>query len=915
MRNPGRLVLGVTLVVALLVALWRLRHDRGERDAASVTPKPAEKVLRGPRPDPASGVDRSPQIPLQIDDDPRGALRLEGVVLDADEHPVAGATVVLGANPPRTTTSEADGGFAFDALIGRPYTLVARAPGGIAGPITARLTANSPPVELHLKPAANVTVTVVGEDGKRIDGATVELRGIDDQRETAKAGIATFGTVVPGGYQVAAWAGGMAHAFQWLQVGPGDNAVKVTLAPGAAVAGRVVDEHGTGVAGAQVVFSGASDWSAQGSDRADAVTSGADGAFKFAAMPAGSFRFVATHPDLAPGTSSLVTLDGKSDRTGVTITLAAGAVVRGRVVDGHHQLVASARVRIGLALRTMIVAAPRQAFTDAAGSFEIKGLPRRELVAVAIHETASSQSVPVDASAGDVGDVVLTLDVTGTIAGVVVDPNGRPIEGAQVSAGPNFRDSRATVDMVNWRLRGFPQELTDASGHFTLTGLAAGSYLVNAMPARSASRGRRGTADGTPAQAGQTDLRLVLQPEGAVKGRVAFADGTTPTAFSISIGMAQQSFLGDGAFTLDALAPQTYELGVRGPGFQTRAIEVTVEPTKTADVGTIVVVKGRSVGGVVVADGQPVAGATVYAGRMIFGNGTSNSAQFGPMGRGTKEATTGSDGTFAIAGFGDGDVTIVAEHPSIGRSKGYRLPSDVPGTDLTIALQKFGALSGTLRQGGKPAEGVFVSCQSTTSPGALYSVASGPDGSYRFDKLAPDVYKVSATLGMPMTGMRFYSKQIAVPEGKEVSIDLAVEPGTITLGVTVVPHSGTLGVANVWLATGVIVSKTATDLQLQMAAAGPGASQWVILRNGEPAVFKELVAGAYSACVVPFPAEVKGMAAMSYAERHGDKLPAFCKAIQVLAAPSSQSTDVPVDLPPFVADSPPAGSAGSGAAK
>ena len=45
----------------------------------------------------------------------------------------------------------------------------------------------------------------------------------------------------------------------------------------------------------------------------------------------------------------------------------------------------------------------------------------------------------------------------------VVDPTGQPVEGVQVSAGPNFRDSRGSGDLAQWRLRGFPQELTDGS--------------------------------------------------------------------------------------------------------------------------------------------------------------------------------------------------------------------------------------------------------------------------------------------------------------------------------------------------------------------------------------------------------------------------------------------------------------------
>ncbi|MBL9012751.1 MAG: carboxypeptidase regulatory-like domain-containing protein [Myxococcales bacterium] len=851
-----------------------------------------------------------------IDDDPAGTLRLEGQVLAEGDRPAAGVTIVLGSNPPRTAVSEEDGGFAFDNLVGRPYTLVARGPGGIAGPVTAKLTATSEPVVLRLRPAAKVTVRVTTADGKPVDGATVELRGTDDQRETAKQGTATFTSVVPGGYQLAAWGDGYAHVYTWLAVGSGETTAEVVLLPGARVSGSVLDEAGRPVAGARVVYSGASDWMQQADDRRDAVVSGSDGGFSFAAMPAGSFRFRASHDALAPGSSTLVTLDGKTERSGVTITMAQGATVSGRVVDGAGKPVVGARVRVGTAQRTMIAAPPRQGYSDEKGAFEIGGLPRRELVAVAIHETAASQSAPVDATRGDVSSITLTLDVTGTIAGIVVDPRGQPVEGVQVSAGPNFRDSRAAPDMVNWRLRGFPRELTDAGGRFTLTGLAPGSYLVAAQPAHSASRGRQTFGEGTVAQTGQKDLRIVLEPEGAVKGKVAFADGSTPPAYSVSVGLQQQAFATD-EFTLDALAPaKKAELSVRGPTFQTRTLEIAIEPGKTTDVGTITVAKGRGLAGVVLAEGKPVPGATVYAGRMIFGTGSSSAAQMmNPMGRGTKTATTGEDGTFTLSGFGDGDLTIVAEHPSIGRSKALRLPTEMPGqAELTLELQVFGALSGVLRQGGKPAEGVFVSAQSTTSPGALYNVASGPDGAYRFDKLAPDTYKVSATLGMPMMGMKFYSKQVTVPSGKEVTIDLAVEPGAVTLTVTPKPKAGELGVASVFLATGVISVKTASELSLRMAQAGAGASQWIIIRQGEPAVFKEVVPGAYSVCVAPFPAEVRGMAAMGYSERHGDTLPAFCKSLNVASGSTAQSADVAVELPPFIPDAPPPGS-GSGSGK
>ena len=58
----------------------------------------------------------------------------------------------------------------------------------------------------------------------------------------------------------------------------------------------------------------------------------------------------------------------------------------------------------------------------------------------------------------------------------------------------------------------------------------------------------------------------------------------------------------------------------------------------------------------------------------------------------------------------------------------------------------------------------IISAQSVNTPNATYSVVSGADGTFRFDKLAPDTYKVSAMLGTPMRGMTFYSKQVKVVE-------------------------------------------------------------------------------------------------------------------------------------------------------
>ena len=139
---------------------------------------------------------------------------------------------------------------------------------------------------------------------------------------------------------------GIARSLQWLQVGAGETRVKLMLMPGAPVAGRVVDENGTGVAGARVTFHGASDWSQQADDRLDAATTGADGAFKFAALPAGSVPVRGVASRVRAGQ----TADGHARRQAPSRRRRRSRSVRARRCAARSstaakQPVASARVR------------------------------------------------------------------------------------------------------------------------------------------------------------------------------------------------------------------------------------------------------------------------------------------------------------------------------------------------------------------------------------------------------------------------------------------------------------------------------------------------------------------------------------------------------------------------------------------
>ncbi|HVV87221.1 MAG TPA: carboxypeptidase regulatory-like domain-containing protein [Kofleriaceae bacterium] len=927
----SRLLVVAGIAIAAALALWLLvlrgHGHRAKPTRGPVAAGPAAGGFPGARPEgPDRGRAGGPPAPL-VDDDPAGSQRLEGLVLTAAEQPVAGAIVSLSSNPPRTTTTETDGSFSFDGLVGRPYTLVARAPAGVAGPITAKAGGKTSLIVLHLRAAGAVTVDVVDGKNKPVANATVELRGLDRQSATTAAdGIARFAPVVPGPYDVAARAAGYAPSFAFRPVPTGEVELTVVLRPGAAVSGKVVDADGKPVEGARVLYVGASDWGVRPDDRLDGALTAADGTWRFDAIGAGSYRFVARHPAHAPGTSPLVSLDGVTPKGDIVVTLAAGATVRGKVVDTSQQPVASAQVRLGAATRGMIAEPPRQVTSADDGTFVVEGLPRAQLSAVAISESAASKTVPVDTSAGDVNGVVLTVDVTGVIAGIVVDRAGEPQDGVQVTAAPDFRSGN--VDLGQLRLRGFIQDLTDSGGRFELVGLAEGSYLVRATrTAQGPGRAIFGDG-GESAKTGTRDLRIVLPADGGVKGKVAFADGTAPVAFSVSVGFGQDQSGGkDGAFELDGLEPHGYRIAVQGLDFDDKTVDATVEEGKVTDLGTITVVKGRRIAGRVTYQGAPVPNATVWAGSQIMGTGSSSTSQFNAPGiTPPRTATTGDDGTFSIGGLGPSPVAVVAEQDDLGRSPARRVVRGAADEQsLELVLAPFGSLAGTVHDPGGDRH--LVTVQSTTTPNAAYTVMSGADGAYRLDKLAPDTYKASAMLGMPFGrgGMQLVSQIVTVVSGAEAHADLEIDKGPLAVTVIAVVAGGTAGQGSgsgtasgsggpgsggpgsggnvirgaAWLVPGTITARTAD--QLSMASAGTGGRSGLNFLIGGRADFADLQPGTYTACVGILPREVpQGLAAgQEYFRRHSDTLPVSCVPASLPAAPTEQTISIPTEIPPY----------------
>jgi uncharacterized GH25 family protein len=916
--DKRRILIAAAVLVAAALAVFLWLRGRGDDDGDGAGDK-AAKAVAGPKragsDDPGGASGQLPLTsPVAMDNDPAGDLRLEGQVLGPDDEPVGGALVLLGSVPPRTATSEKDGSFEFDKLIGRAYALTARAGDMVGGPVMHTLREKSDPVVIRLAPGASVEVTVVSAgSGAPIPGASVDAGEGPDKggpsATTDSKGIALLKGIRPGSYAVVyARASGHApgHALVQVPSAPGSKgAARIELKAGAPVSGLVVDESGNGIAGAQVAARDVSlPWDME--DERDLATTDDKGRFTVKAVAAGTYRFAATHKEHAPGSSEPVVLDGATEKKDVRIALKAGGIAAGKVVDAGGAPVPWATVRIGSQRGALQVqdAPTRQVIAGQDGTFEVKGLARGPLMAMALSETASSQGVKFDlATAREKRDLVLTLDVTGSIAGVVVDGSGEPVAEAQVTAYPDFFAGERGED---FSLRGPTADTTDGGGAFTLRGLPVGNYRLFAS--RSGVGQNPFAREGTKARTGATGLKLVLQADGGVKGVVVFEEGGSPGLFTVSAGYVAGVPVAskDGAFELPAIAPGTHDIAIRGPDFaETFVRGVEVASGQVKDVGQVKVKRGRNVSGrVVSAGGKPVAGATVVLGKQLFGDGKSlASAEVSGFEEqmGIRRSTTDGDGRYAMRGIGEKELLIAAEHQAEGRSPASQVAPGKDSVTVDLKLAGVGSVSGHVTAGGKPASSAQIIATPPTASRQNVMVQTGEDGLYTIERLTAGPYKVTAMIGGSGIGGTMASRTVTIKTGQRATLDIDVPIGNITLAVGIQALSGVINSAQIFLFDGEVSAPNAKVLTDKFGEAAGGAKM-TFWWGSDPAKFEKIVAGKKSVCVIPITGNLSDGTFQQRLQENLEALKVYCKPVTVTETPLEQSYTAavpPMDpLPP-----------------
>ncbi|MBU8898806.1 carboxypeptidase-like regulatory domain-containing protein [Corallococcus sp. M34] len=561
---------------------------------------------------------------------------------------------------------------------------------------------------------------------------------------TAADGTFTLDALPEG--KVTVWALSEAGSALAREVASGSEQVSLVLQTSYRVSGRVVDESGTPLPGAQVtVFHRAHSRYFEGH-------TGADGRFRVGPLPPGDYSFVVTHPGFLGSDIFEASVTGEEDED---VVLFRARRIVGRVVDGDR-LIAGVEVHEE--------EGERVAVTDSEGRFFFESMPPGEYRLMA--DTANGQGFSRVALTEDLSEARVTLRL-GTLAyveGSVRGEDGRPVAGAHVVV----REFVHTGHVVLPRER---EADADAAGHFRVGPLSARDYdFAVSSPAHVDLSEERTVVFGEA-------MDFTLQPAVLVEGVVMDEKGSPvpeislglsaravieelvardedgnllPSSFHAPLRHSRTIAVGSpatsdaqGRFQLKAPVAAAYEL--RAGADEYLSLTQSVD-APSRDV-RVVVHRGGTVKGFVGDQlGVPIADVEVSL-------TSTEGEELGP----TVTEATDSEGHFTLLGVRPGSYAVFYTVGEGGMRREASVPVRIQGAEtveVSLRVPLTGSLSGVVVDtAGRPLSGVVVEAEARDEDTRLGELGfsslqarTGPDGRFSFERMAEGRYALRASL-------------------------------------------------------------------------------------------------------------------------------------------------------------------------
>lgn len=526
----------------------------------------------------------------------------------------------------------------------------------------------------------------------------------------------------------------------------GEPDVEVVLEPAARLSGRVEDEEGGAVAGAEVsvemIFEPEADESA-GPTRSRLAKTDDRGRFEVDDIAPGRHIVDAFADGYQPSTSRTVALDVGAEPVGLRFVLRRGAVLTGTVSDGDGLPIEGAQVLVGRP----------SSRSDTGGAFRVAGLPLGAQRVDVRHSGYNRRVEEVDIAPGE-NHLDVTLSGGNRVSGRVIDARDLPVADAVVGL-------RRDADSP-----GRHRATSGEDGRFELPAVPDGRYFVVAEKAGFVSDRRAHpieVVDG-PVE----DLEVVLLEGATLRGRVIGLDFDEMAQVTVRAEAdGRPNRLGtvdfDGRYEVGDLAAGDWLVTAQlQRGSRHARARVTLASGQTEAERDLEFGGGVTLTGLVLFGGEPLADTRVQLrGRDV------------PVAR---AVTTGFEGRFEIAELDPGRYHLGLSHA------GERL---IHNQDLTVSADRdvvieidTAHLSGHITSAttGEPLERAVVSVREALGDGrsgSLFAVGSDAEGYFEVPRLSAGTYRLSVQLD----GYEPAEQPLEVAAGSEIrGLVIALEP-------------------------------------------------------------------------------------------------------------------------------------------
>ncbi|MCF6137924.1 carboxypeptidase regulatory-like domain-containing protein [Pseudalkalibacillus berkeleyi] len=517
------------------------------------------------------------------------------------------------------------------------------------------------------------------------------------------------------------------------------------------------------------------------------TTTDPTGAYSFPSVRPGQYSITVTATNFQSATKGVKV--EANDASTVNFVLEPNPGTVQGVVTSEGSLISGALVEILNTADSVVT----QTTTNASGEYVVDDLAPGDYKLRVSKELFMTEVLGFNLSAGETETLNVELKPNpGTLTGKVTDSEtGDPL--------PN-----TTVQVTNGNGVTVGTTITDASGDYTFTRLAPGSYTVTFI-----AEGYGSKNIGTKIEPNQTTtLNVALdQLVGAISGTVTDT-GSNPISgalveiFSNNILIASTSTGGNGSYTINNLTPGAYTVSVSKENFGTETVGASVLANEitTANV-TLTPNPGILTGTVSTSSGDPIQGAVITIKDLRTG---ANIIQ----------VVTNNQGNYTALGLAPGDYSVLAQAEDFqSQRKGAIIQSgQTTITDFTLVANP-ASVTGTIINAdtGLPITDTMIEVKIVDSFGnVVTSTFTDLNGQYEVNNLEPGTYGILASA--PDFQTNSATAKLLPGEVTEVNVTLTPEPGAI-IG-TITDTSGN-ALPNVSITivddTGFIVGTVLTD--------------------------------------------------------------------------------------------------------